>query len=33
MARGGEEEVLPAFPGHVAVAGDPQVSLLPAIRR
>ena len=31
--RGGEEEVLPAFPGHVAIAGDPQVDLVDQRRR
>ena len=32
-SRGGEEEVLPAFPGHVAFAGDAQVDLVDQRRR
>ena len=32
-ARGSEQEVLPAFPGHVTVAGDPQVDLVHQRRR
>jgi hypothetical protein len=32
-AGGGEEEMLPAFPGHLAVAGDPQIGLVDQGRR